>query len=62
MARRVRSLAGAGVRPLRQRERTSLASSRRSRGVATRSRVAMSSAIVRRRLFRAPPVLWLALS
>ena len=41
----------------------SLASSLRSRReLATRSRVAMSSAIARRRLFRAPPVLWSALS
>jgi hypothetical protein len=47
------SLAGGGVRTLRQRERTSVASSRRSRGVATRSRVVWP------RPFKGPPGLWL---
>jgi hypothetical protein len=48
------SFASAGTGPFRQRRGTSLALSQK--GLPTRSRVAMSSANARRRLFRAPPV------
>jgi len=54
------SLAGAGAGPFRQRRGTSLASLQK--GLATRSSVAMSSAIARRRLFRTPPASRSALS
>ena len=52
-------LASAGAWPFGHRRRTSLASSRK--GLATRSRAAVSAAIARR-LFRAPPVSPSALS
>jgi hypothetical protein len=52
-------LASAGAWPFSHRRRTSLASSRK--GLATRSRAAVSTAIARR-LFRAPPVSPSALS
>jgi hypothetical protein len=54
------SVASAGAGPFRQRQGTVLASSQK--GLATRSRVDMRSAIARRRPFRVPPVLRSALS